>query len=218
MMLRLISITFFLLIIGCNNTNELEIKKEGGAIDTLITPKEEFFEGKKAEEDNILISKILENPINLEEYKRNYGTSHSSPTNNNFYYKPDTLGFYYSYYFFIEQQRKFKGKSLRDFYITVYKYGSVVGNFYDTNEELIELKSKINMHLGELDIIGLEKKDVLNRFGNPFQTDTDFIIYSLNNIYLIIRLNNNNVVWFKYVKAESGYQSLDQFPKELLKF
>ncbi|UKN02569.1 hypothetical protein K6119_03440 [Paracrocinitomix mangrovi] len=171
------------------------------------------------------IKKLLNNPLDLAAYKQEWGTSNSGiPRTPNEIYRPDTAGFFYRYMLFYKLNRELNEPKpetdlFNDFQIYTYKYGDEVGNFYDTNEELIAIKSKLdNTTLGEINWFGKKEIELLDFYGTPqYQTENCFI-YQFENKVMSAHFENNKVDWYKYIKIDPSIKLDESIPECLYEF
>jgi len=166
------------------------------------------------------LSDLLQNPINLSEFKRIKGPSNSSVMKgDNCYYKPEREGFYYWYAMFKEPAKLRESERLRGFRLIVYKYGKKPGDFYDSNEELIAIKSRFaDPQLGKLNLVGMSVDSIRKQLGSPFVERDGMLIYHINSRALSLGTASGNVKWFKYVRLQKCFVDTDNIPAALLKF
>ena len=162
---------------------------------------------------------LLENPIDLIDYKEVYGNSHSGSGNfSEIFDTPDTAGFLYSYFFFYrlktELKEHYSESELFDglrFY--VYKYGDEVGRFSDTNEVLMAIESNLDNHtLGEINFVGKNENEVYDILGSPHITDESNLLYKYEQKVFSIHLNNGICDWFKFAKINKRVDLNNKIP------
>ncbi len=178
------------------------------------------------------LNALLANPLNLQNYKAEYGTSNSgSATKQDFFFKPDTVGFYYQYMLFYQLLNILKSHPsesdlFHEFRIIVYKYGEDVGSFYASNEELIGIECAIkNETLGELDLVGMERNEVIERFGHPDRVEKEQAIYLFNQTVLALyydslldsTTNQSKVLGLKLVRVNERFDLEATIPDYLSK-
>ena len=174
-------------------TENIEIKTDSTE---LKTEKAE----KKAE--NIKLNSFLENPINLQEFKKTKNRNVTTSVNNglNYQYHPkinDSI--FYSYNFITENIGR-KGINK----IIVFKYGENKHRYEDETEILIELRIyNKDSDLGKANLIGLSKTELETEFGTDYLTLENRIVYSNKNKVLIIELENSKVKSFNYIKLST---------------
>ena len=162
----------------------------------------------KQENQNII--QLLENPLDIVEYKRlkrsaNNGGGRKQP----YFYRPDYPGFFYSYFIF-------GGKSEHTPYLTVYKKGSKIGYYSDTNEEFIQVWSAVeDKDLGEADLARKKIADIKSKFGPQYvETDTH-LIYQHKRCILVIRKAGSICRWFKIARLNKSFKNLEDLPEEI---
>lgn len=178
------------------------------------------------------LNAILAAPLNLKNYKAEYGTSNSgSATKQDFFFKPDTVGFYYRYMMFhqlrnILNSHPSESDLFHKFRIIVYKYGTDVGGFYADNEELIGIECAIkNETLGELDLVGLERSEVEKKFGNPDRVEKKQTFYLSNQTVLSLYYDSlldsvntqSKVLGLKLVRVNASFDLEGEIPDYLSK-
>lgn len=169
---------------------------------------------------------LLENPIDLVAFKTEYGPSNSGGAGDiEFLDLPDTIGFLYQYMLFYKLKQALPGHPsesdlFHNFSITVYKFGDEVGHFKDTNEVLMAIECGLdNTALQALNVFGLTKSDLSDKFGEPQYTAENHVIYAFENKVLSIHINANSqkADWYKYAKLNSSVNLNESIPEFLLK-
>ncbi|NOQ74125.1 MAG: hypothetical protein GQ574_19110 [Crocinitomix sp.] len=202
-------------------------------VDSLIQNLNESPDVSIASEERQLLIDLLANPIDLENYKAEYGTSNSgNAIQEESYFQPDTVGFYYQYMLFhklrnLLESHPSESDLFQNFRIITYKYGETVGNFYDTNEEFIAIECAMkNETLGELDLVGMELNEVEDKFGVPDRIGTMQSFYFANQTVLALNFgaaidsqnNRSEVTWFKIVHVNEAFNLDDPIPTYLLNY
>ncbi len=105
------------------------------------------------------------------------------------------------------------------FRLIVYKHGTEVGDFYDTNEELIAIKSRLSdPQLGPMDLVGESVDTLQKQFGVPFAVVDDVLIYYGDSRAISLGTSNGKVNWYKYVRLDRSLADPADIPACLLKF
>ncbi len=158
------------------------------------------------EELNENLVSLLNEPLDLINFKKEYGSSHSGSGNfSNVFDQPDSLGFLYSYFFFYKLKQVTKNQYSTDdlfdgFRIYVYKFGEEVGRFSDTNEVLMGIECRLELSvLDDLNVVGMEKQGLTDWLGEPqIKESEQLYIYQIDNKVLSAHIENNTIDWFKY--------------------
>ena len=231
------SIFLLILIVGCNGeSNKVEsikIEKEASVqLDTMLIDSTIMVEEVLSPE-RIKLEELLNNPLDLENYKTEYGTSNNgAAATRDLYYQPDTMGFYYRYMLFHKLRNVLvshpsESDLFYKFQIVVYKFGETVGDFYDANEELIAIECAMeNETLGDLNLYGMENVEVEQKFGEPDRVEemqsfyvNDNAVLSLHYTLMSDSMNERiKVDWFKLVHINSTFSLNKKIPDYLLNY
>ena len=171
----------------------------------------------------IAIESLLKSPLDLHTYKTEYGSSNSGGASYEFLHQPDTIGMQYEYKFFpkllkelpkpLSEKELFEG-----FRITVFKYGQGIGNFYDTNEELLMISCSLdNVTLGELNWYGKTKETLLASYGEPDYSFTDNWVYQVDNRVISAHFKAEKVNWYRFAILDSTVD-VSEAPQFLCKY
>ncbi len=173
------------------------------ALNDSICPKTD---AEEIELNNNIIA-FLKNPLALQSFKLKKGSSNSGIFKSEVHlplFKPDKKGFYYQYMLFrtprnLSEQMRFEG--LR---IIVYKIGTAIGKYSNSNEIMVGLKSRYNdPDLGKANLVGLSVDAIIKKFGHPKIKKNNFIVYYHQNKILYLKINNKKIEWFKYFHLDS---------------
>lgn len=173
---------------------------------------------------SVRLREVLENPIDLVRYKADYGPANSGgfDLDTTVYYHPNREGFYYRYMLFYGLKKVIPNlvseESLfHNFRILVYHFGDQVGRFSDTMETLIAIECAMeNPTLGDLDLYGLSKTTVENRFGMPTYQKIDYWIYQMKNRVLVISFDEKMYCkWWRFARINEGIDVTVDQPKDL---
>ena len=197
-------ITLFLFFISCKNVTEKESEKTQIIIDSTGL-KIETVE-KQIENSNL--TSFLENPIDLQEFKKKKKQSLSTVMNGaEYYWNPkinDSIHYLYS---FLPNDR-FQSK-IEQLEIVVFKFGKNKHSWEDKTEILIELKVEAqDSILGKANLVGLTKMELETEFGSEYLILENGIAYSHKNKVLIIELDNSKVKSYRYLKLNT--ENIDQ--------
>ncbi|WP_040281004.1 hypothetical protein [Psychroserpens damuponensis] len=152
---------------------------------------------------HLRLTKFLENPIDLQEFKLKKGQSLSSVTNGlDYHFQPDIKdALFYRYGAFPFQNSKDK---IAPIDIIVFKHGINKHNWNDTTELLIEFTvSGKDDDLKSANLVGLTTTELELQFGSDYQLSDNKMVYTMGNKALIIELQNSKVTWFKYIKLNT---------------
>jgi hypothetical protein len=176
------------------------------------------------------VNDFLENPFDLQAFKRAKGQSNSGGGGGkDYWYKPLTKGYYYNFYRFDTEQTGFnyslsglkKHPISTDFGIVIDTYkplGKYEKEYLDPTETLIRVYAEQNDEdLPELALIGLDSSLVKSRFSrDPIRKNKCFIYMYKNNI-LVIGFFGPMASWLRYVRL--NFQVVEStIPDELLQY
>ena len=174
---------------------------------------------------SLRLQQLLENPLDLVDFKEQYGPSNSGgiSMNSSVYYRPDTTGFYYQYMLFYGLKKALNQPVAEEdlfhkFRIQVYYLGEEVGRFSDTTELLVGMESAMTIPvLGELDLFGLDSIVIEDRFGSPLIRKKDYWIYQHHSNALIIGLEGkDHCAWWRYARLSEGVDLSKEQPTDLV--
>jgi len=174
-----------------------------------------------------LLKSVLENPIDLVAFKAEYGPANSGGTNGDSLFDlPETTGFLYCYMLFQKLRSALpshpsESELFHNFRITVFKYGSKVGAYNDTNEVLMAIECGLdNTMLNQLNVYGLTREEVTQRFGEPQFILKMGAIYAIENKVLSVHFNltTKTVDWYKYARLNPSINLYERIPHFLLSF
>ena len=112
-----------------------------------------------------------------------------------------------------------EGTRFTDFELIVYKYGTDIGDFFDTNESLISIKSAFaDPDLQQLDFVGKSIIDVRSTLGTAFLEKDSIVVYNSKNHFLFLSVKEEQVEWFRYIKLNKEIRSIEDIPDELFVF
>jgi hypothetical protein len=112
----------------------------------------------------------------------------------------------------------------KNFRLITYKYGDAPGNFYDTNEELIAIECAMeNETLGDMDLVGMQPNEIIEKFGKPDRSEMIDDLYYSNQTVLNIHYSKFSddareewsVVWFKLVRVSEEFDLSKPLPEFL---
>jgi hypothetical protein len=188
----------FLLFISCKNVTEKKIQN----IEIKTDSTELKTEKAEKQYENIKLNSFLENPIDLQEFKKTKNRNVTTTINNglDYQYHPkinDSI--FYGYNFITENIGE---KGINE--IIVFKFGENKHRYEDETEILIELRIfNKDSDLGKANLIGLSKTELESEFGTNYLTLQKRIVYSNRNKILIIELENSKVKSFNYIKLST---------------
>jgi hypothetical protein len=164
------------------------------------------------------LAAFLSAPIDLGAFKRKKGQSNNgafkAPRE---FYRPAGAGFFYQYMLFDSPHRYNESERFGGFSVVVYKFGRVVGDFYDTNETLVAIWCQLNdPDLGAANLVETRESAVKARFGEPFAIIQDVWVYQRDGRAVSMQMTGGAVAWFKYARLSHALGTPDAVPKWLL--
>jgi len=186
---------------------------------TLLVPLLFVYSQLPAENGDSLAS-FLESPIDLAEFKKTKGGANSghadAPASA---YRPEQKGFYYRYMLFNTPQSISEARRFSEFEIVVYKDGSEIGDYFDTNESLISIKSAFaDPDLYDLNFVGKPVSEVSSALGDAYWERESVMVYHSKNDMLLLSISEEQVKWFRYIKLNEEINSIEEIPEEFLSF
>ena len=232
-MIKTLSIIFLCIItFSCSNyISQKENQKEDvtfvkdDSIDTKAIIKDSILQDTlKVVVEKSYLESFLENPIDFQQFKKDYGPSNSGGINGGPLYKPDSVGMYLRFMLFNgnrDRNRKLgisEGQKFKELQFYVYRYGKTVGDFFNTNEILVGFKCKFkDPSVKKADLVGKTKKEINVLFGNEYIRYKNYRIYEKNNRVLSLCFDGQIVLWTKYYHLMSPVHK-DNIPELLLEF
>jgi hypothetical protein len=192
-------ITFLLVFISCKNVAE----KENEQVQIVTDSTGLKIETVEKQIENSNLTSFLENPIDLQEFKKKKKQSLSTVTNGaEYYWNPkinDSIHYLYSFL----PNDPFQSK-IEQLEIVVFKFGKNKHSWEDKTEILIELKVEAqDSILGKANLVGLTKTELETEFGSKYLTFDNRIVFSNKNKVLILELENSKVKSFNYIKINT---------------
>ncbi|WP_417612244.1 hypothetical protein [Owenweeksia hongkongensis] len=167
------------------------------------------------------INDFLNEPFDLFKFKeKKRGANSGGGTIQEYFFSPNKEGMYYRYFLF-EGSKGIRGYIGREkdksvhrengLEITVYKkLGKYRYKYTDPTEELIEVIATFNdFDLPELAFVGIDSASIIYQLGEPDLFTQNCLLYENENKVLILKLENSNVKWLKYVKLKMDYNILE---------
>jgi hypothetical protein len=150
------------------------------------------------------LAAFLAAPIDLPAFKRRKGPSNSGSFKAaDWLYRPDKPGFFYRYFLFRTPRTYSEVERVEGFSLVVYKLGTNVGDYDDTNEMLVAIWCRLkDPDLGRANLVGTELSQIKARFGEPFAVIGDVWIYQHDARALSLHINGDAVDWYKYAPAD----------------
>jgi hypothetical protein len=174
-------------------------------------------------QEHSTIDSLLENPFDLQKFKKIKGPSNSGLADMQPYYdKPPEAGRYFYFFMFRAPRtfryagdQKIKVRSGSGFQITTYKPdGKYQDDYFDPTEKLIEMMASYNDEdLPELALVGLDTVTIKKRFGDNFIRRDNCFVYSKNKNALVLKIADGVVACLKYARLKSGIR--DTLPTAL---
>ena len=152
--------------------------------------------------ENLKLNSFLENPIDLQEFKKKKNRNVTTSVTNgmNYYFNPKfSDSIFYGYNFITDNIGQ---NGINE--IIVFKYGENQHRYEDETEILIELRVfNKDLDLGKANLIGLSKTELESEFGKNYLNLENGIAYSNKNKILILELENSNVKSYNYIKLNT---------------
>jgi hypothetical protein len=202
-----ILILFFLVFICCKNVADNETEQVQIVVDSTALK----ISAPEKQKENIKLTSFLDNPIDLQEFKKKKKSDFTTSVTNGtrYYFNPkikDSIFYVYNF-----PTKNFTDSRKID-QIVVFKYGENKHKYEDETEILIEMRVFNNdADLGKANLIGLSKTDLEAEFGTEYLTLNNRMVYSNKNKVLILQLENSKVESFNYIKL-----STDKINKDLI--
>lgn len=200
----------FLAFIGCHSIVDKELEKAKVEVNSSIKKSEI----KSKSDINNGLNSLLQNPINLKEFKKskdiNYTTT--SVTNGmDYHFHPD----YKDSIFYVYNYPDIKIDDIKRMdKVVVFKHGENKNIYDDENEILIELRIfNVDPNLGKANLVGLTKSELEKKFGNNYLTKDDKIVYSFKNNVLILTIENSVVNCYRFLRLSTDKIDLDLIEK-----
>jgi len=165
------------------------------------------------------LAAFLEAPIDLSAFKRKKGSSNSGSvdtTEKRWFYMPSQSGFLYQYMLFPTGGYS-EGARVHDCAVVVYKFGTKIGAYNDTNEMLVAIWCRLSdPDLGHADLVGTRVAEMRSRFGEPFATIGDVLVYQQGRRALAVSTKDTRVAWYKYLRLSRAVDAPGAVPRLLL--
>jgi hypothetical protein len=162
--------------------------------------------------DSIHFVELLNNPLDIREFKKAKRSSNSGGFNKNSYlYKPhDVRGFFIHYFIF-------KGFGTIGPRIIAYRKGLDFGDFNEDRDTLVQVFSDMpDPDLSDLNLVGSSFNEIQDKFGQNYYKKDGFVIYySGQNVLALNFSNGEKVRWFKWVKTNCLILEVDDIPIEV---
>jgi hypothetical protein len=161
------------------------------------------------------IDSLLDNPFDLQKFKKTKGPSNSGLADVQPYYHQPTEKGRFFYFFMFRAMRTFRYSGDQKiavrggsgFQITTYKPdGKYKDDYFDPTEKLIEVVASYNDEdLPELALVGLDTAIIKERFGNNFIRRDSCFVYMKNSNALVLKIRGGAVACLKYAKLKSSF-------------
>jgi hypothetical protein len=172
---------------------------------------------KQTERKNELAS-FLAAPIDLVAFKKKKGSSNSGAFKaSSWIYRAKRPGFFYQYMLFSTPRGYSESDRFSGFRVVVYKFGKEVGDYYDTNEALVAIWSRLkDPDLVQADLVGRLVPEIKARFGEPLTVAGDILVYQRQGRALSLHTKDGAADWFKYVWLSRDIDAYGGVPDLLL--
>lgn len=176
-------------------------------------------------QENNVINNLLNNPFDLQKFKKKKGQSNSGGVNKKtYYYKPNEKGFMMRFMLFppyggyMGKDTSFLIKYPEAITIITFKpNGKHQDMFIDPNETLIEITLRLNdKDLPELAFVGMDTTSIKEKLGSDFFRKDNCFIYANKEAALTLKISGKNVQWIKYTRLNFEMNA-SNIPTELLK-
>ena len=161
---------------------------------------------------------LFEDPIDLRTYKiKKRGANSSATRKRTYFHQPDTVGTHYKYFWFHNYRRDPAITNAHDaVMVNTYIYGDTITTYEEVNEALISIKGMVeDPDLGRLNVVGLTRPEVHERFGEAQITFKDLYVYEHRKDILILSFQEDQVAWFNFVRTNLELASIEDLPPEL---
>jgi hypothetical protein len=164
------------------------------------------------------LAAFLAAPIDLVAFKKKKGPSNNGAFKaNRWIHRPNRVGFYYRYMLFSTPGGYDEGDRFSGFSVVVYKFGKIVGDYYDTREVLVGIWCRLrDPDLGQADLVGRPVPEIKSRFGEPFAAVGDVLVYQHRGRALSVHTTEDTVDWFQYVWLSREIEQPTAVPELLL--
>ncbi len=177
-------------------------EKQTEKVEIKIDSTELKIEKSEKHPENLKLNSFLENPIDLQEFKKKKNRDVTTSVNNGLeyqYHPKINDSIFYGYNFLTED---IGTKGINE--IVVFKYGENKHRYEDETEILIELRIfNKDSDLGKANLIGFTKTELETEFGSDYLTLDNRMVYSNKNKVLILELDNSKVKSFNYIKLST---------------
>ncbi|WP_303318800.1 hypothetical protein Q4Q34_04915 [Flavivirga abyssicola] len=156
---------------------------------------------------NSILVEFLENPIDLQEFKRKKGKHFTTSVTGGteYYFTPKIQDSIFYVYYYPDLDKE----PIDIDQIIVFKSGKNKHTYQDKTEVIIEIRVfNEDSDLGKANLVGLSKTELESEFGNDYLTFNNGIAYSNKNKILTIELDNSKVKSFRYIKLNT--ENVDQ--------
>ena len=152
--------------------------------------------------ENLKLTSFLENPIDLQEFKKKKNRNVTTSVNNGLkyqYHPKINDSIFYGYNFITDS---IGPKGINE--VIVFKYGENKHKYEDETEILIELRIfNKDSDLGKADLIGLSKTELESEFGTDYLKLKEGLAYSNKNKLLIFNIQNSIIKSYRYLKLST---------------
>jgi len=174
---------------------------------------------------NSPINNLLNNPFDLQKFKKKKGQSNSGGANKKaYYFKPNEKGFMMRFMLFppyggyMGKDTSFLIKYPEAITIITFKpNGKHQDMFLDPNETLIEITLRLNdKDLPQLAFVGIDTTSIKEKLGSDFFRKDNCFIYANKKAALTLKISGKSVQWVKYTRLNFEMNA-NNIPTELLK-
>ena len=174
-------------------TDQLQIVVDSTGLKIKTTEKQS---------ENLKLTSFLENPIDLQEFKKKKNRNVTTSVNNGLkyqYHPKINDSIFYGYNFITDS---IGPKGINE--VVVFKYGENKHKYEDETEILIELRIfNKDSDLGKADLIGLSKTGLESEFGTDYLKLKEGLAYSNKNKLLIFNIQNSIIKSYRYLKLST---------------
>lgn len=177
-------------------------KKETDQLQIVVDSTELKIKTAEKQSENLKLTSFLENPIDLQEFKKKKNRNVTTSVNNGLkyqYHPKINDSIFYGYNFITDS---IGPKGINE--VIVFKYGENKHKYEDETEILIELRIfNKDSDLGKADLIGLSKTELESEFGTDYLKLKEGLAYSNKNKLLIFNIQNSIIKSYRYLKLST---------------
>ena len=211
------TVILLILLFGCKEKKDSVVKKK-----VIPNVKMALTEATKNHSDSSKvydsIAHFLDNPVDFYKLKKATRHMHSGGNmrlSNRYFHSFDDDSYIYYDYWAIEFDRTNK-RSLSFKVLKPWKKKSRDRYYSTDNEILVGIKSKIAWKgLNPSNFVGKSKAQLLNQLGEANFAKNQCLVYHRNDKFLVLKMKQNKVAWFKYFWLKKDVELMQELPDEI---